>query len=451
MARRLALATALLAAVVAATADPASACSCALGDPRRALMRSDAAFVGALVEKRTRPSGPISSSADPATYVFRVFETVKGRLPRTVEVEAPESGASCGIETPVGLAVGLFLSRRGDTWTSSLCAQIAPAELRRAARPLPRPDGEGPAALLAGGSFGDVRLLALDRRGRTLHYGRGLGTTGALSVCPGRRRVVELVHDYPRVSVAVRSLPRLELVRELRIPARMLDDRAGTPTNVSCRSRDGHAALVFAGGEIASLLVRLHDGVFTVVHRGRAREAVFAGGVAWLVSGQHGTELLRLDLRTMRTSRVASLPAGTSMLTAAPGARRFAAVAWGAPTLGTQPVPRRVVVDARGRARVRTTPFARTSSVGSIVWLDARRVAFLPAGDGRERTRVYDVRLRLLAHFQGWSAQSPVLLGDAVLGLTWRGELVSARLPSGPARVVRRLPSPEVRALVALR
>ena len=44
-----------LAASLAISVEPASACTCALGDPRAALARADAAFIGILVSKRLPP------------------------------------------------------------------------------------------------------------------------------------------------------------------------------------------------------------------------------------------------------------------------------------------------------------------------------------------------------------------------------------------------------------
>jgi hypothetical protein len=39
--------------------------------------------------------------------------------------------------------------------------------------------------------------MALDRPARTLAYGYGTGLTTQLSICPGGRRVLELVGDRP--------------------------------------------------------------------------------------------------------------------------------------------------------------------------------------------------------------------------------------------------------------
>src|SRR5688500_10271202 len=81
----------LLAAVVfaiVATALPAKACSCALGDPRDALKASDGAFVGTLLSQTPDPDSPDQSSI----YTFTVQETFKGTLDETVEVHSASNG-----------------------------------------------------------------------------------------------------------------------------------------------------------------------------------------------------------------------------------------------------------------------------------------------------------------------------------------------------------------------
>ncbi len=163
---------------LAATVQPAHACSCAIVDPRSTLSEAEGAFVGTLVARRDEPSGE-------ATLVFRLVERVKGAMGSTVEVRSAGSGAVCGVEARIGQTIGLFLDRREGRWHGSLCWQVEPDAMRDAARPLPRPTGNGPAAFVVAGTFGKGRLMALDSRLRALAYGRGRGTAVALSACPG--------------------------------------------------------------------------------------------------------------------------------------------------------------------------------------------------------------------------------------------------------------------------
>ncbi len=153
-------------AVVAATATPAHACSCAMPDPRSLLAQTDGAFVGRLIERRDLGDGR-------AVFTFRVERRVKGAMGTTVDVESASNGAACGLETTIGARIGLFLERSAGRWTSSLCWQVSPDDLLAAAQPLPPPNGRGPTTLLVAGRFG-AREAA---RARSIADGRS--PTGA--------------------------------------------------------------------------------------------------------------------------------------------------------------------------------------------------------------------------------------------------------------------------------
>lgn len=126
-------------------ASTAAACSCAGPSPgeeksfyREALQRSDGAFVGKLLRKR-----PIGNAESPqsgggeAIYVYRVTRAFKAEqrlADRRVRVRSAADGAACGIEQRIGTRGGLFLYRSQGRWSSNLCSQVSPRDLRRAAR-----------------------------------------------------------------------------------------------------------------------------------------------------------------------------------------------------------------------------------------------------------------------------------------------------------------------------
>ena len=438
-----ALCLALLAAVLAARVEPASACSCALGDPRSALARADAAFVGVLVERREPPV--LRSSADTVTLVFRVEESVKGRLGERVEVETAASGASCGIEAGVGDRIGLFLERAGGRWRSNLCAQVAPRTLREAARPLPRADGTGPAALLVGGRFGPARMIALDPRGRTLAYGRGAGETLLLAACPGGQRAVEIVSGK-RVVLAIRELRRLRVVSEQRL-ALSLDGTA--PAGVWCRDRLARDVVVFATNlnrpEGSARLLRVRGSTRVTFWRGTALAGAVGGDRIYLAAGARGERLLSVGLNGDQRL-VARVPRSTGSLAPSPDGSRIAGIAYSAPLGPSSPQSRLVLVERR-TGRVRTAPLGSANVSGHLAWLDARRLAFFPNGEVTE-ARVYDRSLRVLTRIRSWRARDAAVRGSTAYGLGWMGELSRAALPRGPVRHVRMLPSPVVRAIV---
>jgi archaeosine-15-forming tRNA-guanine transglycosylase len=430
--------------------DRSLACSCALGDPRSTLASTDAAFIGTLVARTEPEPGPIRSSADPVTLTFRVEEVVKGGLGGTVDVETASSGASCGLEVEIGGRTGLFLLRREGKWTSNLCLQIAPRDLRAAARPLPRPNGAGPKAFLVGGRFGPMGTVALDRRGRTLAYGRGTDQVVFLSLCPQARRVVEVTQGE-RVRVVVRDLATMRVVRRPRLPVwRRLLLRSAC-----CRDAAGSDIVLFATDESRPVpegrLVRLRSGRARTVWRGAAIDAVVRPARAFVSAGRRGTRAVAVALPGGRARALAELPAGTGALVPSPDGKRLAAVAYSEPRGSSAPPSRVVLVDLSGsRPRVRTAALRSANVIGTMAWSSPERVVFLPWGGEVDRVRVYDTKLRSRGGFAGWDARSPVLRGGYAYGLRWGGRVVRARLPNGPVQVVRSLPGPVANALVAV-
>jgi hypothetical protein len=448
-ARGVVLAISVLAvlAALAGTVDPAHGCSCALGDPRTALRESDAAFVGTLLERR---EGPIRSSADVVTLVFRVERSVKGQLGSRIEVRTAASGASCGIEAHLGQRTGLFLTRIGSQWSSTLCRQIAPRTLLAAAAPLPRALG-GHAALVVTGRFGSARTLALDARGRTLAYGLGRGEGMLLSECPGSRRVAEVAADRGGVLLGVRRVRTFRLAWERRlspsshgVEALQCRDSRGTDIFAFLRRSDG-----FARG---ARLVRVRPSGETTLWRGSALSAGFSGAHAYISAGGDGSRLIRIDVRSGRAAPLGRVPPYSGSFVPSPNGQRLAGVAYSAPIGRDAPASRVVLVDLEPRFRVRSAPLSRPNVTGEVLWLASDRVVFLPDADGDvDDVRVYDSSLGLWRRWRGWRARGAVLLGQRAFGIGLQGELVAATAALGPARVVHILPSPAANALVALR
>ncbi len=378
---------------------------------------------------------------------------MKGVLGETVDVQSAVSGVSCGIEVPQGQPIGLLLYRRDGVWTSGLCLQLAPEQLREAARPLPAPDGSGPAAFLVGGRYDDARVLALDALGRTLAYGRGGGDSYFFSVCAGARRAAALGTDGDRLAMTVRELPSLRLVREVRLPL----SRAFSPGGILCRDPGAGEVVVFAttagsARSASSRLLRIRGSRVSVLHRGTGYACGFGRARAFVNSGTLGRNLVSVDLVGGKQRTLARVPAATGPLALRPDGKRLAGVAYAAP-IGSSPPPSRVVlVDLGGRRpTVRTAPLSRSNVTGKAVWLDTRRLAFIPSGGGdAEDARTYDASLRLLGRFGGWDAYDAAVSGGVAYGVTYEGALVSARLPLGPVERVRELPGPETYSIAAV-
>jgi hypothetical protein len=420
---------ALFAAALAATVEPGRACSCAPPDPRSALARADAAFVGTLIKRRQLDNR--------AVLVYTVEKSLKGPLGQTVEVVTARDGAGCGIEAPVGTRVGLTLDRRDGAWHGHLCAQFAPDDLLAAAA-LPAPNGRGPVALLVGGRFGPARTLALDAKGRTLAYGLGAGYVEEFSMCPGGRHLAEIVGLATGYIVAIREVGTLRLVRQQPLRSR----RVGDP--VHCVSASGEQLVVFLhsrdiGGR--AQLVRITPNGSMTIWRGRdAGYPSFRERIAYVqIDNRAGTTIVAVDLRTGAARKLGTVPVYSAyQLIPNPAGTRLA----GNSFVDYSGDPRLLVIDLERRpASVRTIP--DPAQFGDIRWLRDGRFAYFGGNYlGRDGPiLVYSSALRLSARVSGWKAgYPPALVGSTAYGLSFKGALQVAKLPSGPVRIVRRLP-----------
>ena len=253
----------------------AKACSCVNGDPRDMFNAADGAFVGTFLESHPVEPNPDNSAAD-TIYTFTLNEEYKGELGEPgdiVEVHAPLSGASCGIEAQPGRDYGLFLTLRDDgAWSSSLCSQVSPARMREGASPLPAPTSDGPVRLIAGGSFGDTQTMMLDARGRTVDYGPGQLDVTHVDPCSGGKRVVEIGMLYPDPArLIVRDLATGEAVRSVELPfGRRQRFRSMWIGGVHCMSENGRRAAVFETSqrepEAKSILLKITGRQKDVLH-----------------------------------------------------------------------------------------------------------------------------------------------------------------------------------------
>lgn len=416
--RALLLSLAVGLAVVVVTVEPARACSCAPPEPWSFLRQADGAFVGRLVSRREADEGR-------AVLRFSVERAVKGKIGTTVEVETANNGAACGIETPVGQRIGLFLEREGDGWFGYLCWQVAPEDLLAAAS-LPAPNGRGPIALFVGGSFGPARMMTLDARGRTLAYGLGDGTPRAFSVCPGGRRVAEVVDTGTGFTVAIRDLPTLRLVRQQPVGVVYAEEAA-------CVNASGEQLAVFLSDTAArGRLRRITRSSATTIWRGEAFYAAFWKHLSYVQTIDRETTLVAVDLRTGTAEKLGTVRAyGIYQLTPNRAGTRLASDSY---TEGVGD-PRLVVIDLeRCPIKVRTIPMP--IDFGDVHWLSDDRFAYVT----RDKVLVYTSRLRLSSRVSGWNARSSAALGSRLLGVGQFGRLMQVHLSSGQIRVIRRLP-----------
>ncbi len=455
----------LVLALVLLPVQSASACSCALGDPRDSFARADGAFVGTFLESHlAEPPDPDGgfSSADDTIYSFRLDEEYKGELGEpgdVVEVHSAFSGASCGLEVEQGERYGLFLEVRekDGAWRSSLCSQVSPKEMREAASPLPAPYGEGPLALLVGGSFGDAQVMGLDERGRTLGYGFGGSEVTRLDVCPGRERALEIGQTYPEPPhLFVRDLSTYRIVRELRLPyGRGQAYPRQDPAGLECRDRLGRRLVIFSTNyrepESKSLVLKIRGNVGTRLHEGTARAATFVSNRVYLQEGRWGRDLVRLSLRTGAVRPVVKLPGKYSgALSASPDGDRLAGIAY--PDYGnvdSKPTRFYTVDVSGGPAVVRIRALVTGDTFAFAAWMTRSRPVVFMSYPGP--SRVFDLRLKVVSRFGRWPARAPAMIGRKAYGTGYDGGLYRVRLPYGEVRKVRNLPSPVTYSVVSVR
>lgn len=414
-------------AALAVTVEPARACSCIQPDPWSILPKADGAFVGRLVSRREVDQGR-------AVLTFSVERAVKGKIGKTVEVVTASNGAACGIETPVGQRIGLFLLREGGSWHGHLCWQVSAEDLLAAAA-LPAPNGTGPAALYVGGRFGPARTMALDAKGRTLAYGLGSGPTDLLSPCPGGQRLAEMSGS----ELAIREAPSLRAVRTRRVqlPGKRI------PVALQCEDSAGSSAVVFAEWPLGdapfrSAIYRITSSRIRAVWQGTAHLSSLTPGTAYLNAGAAAKRLISVDLQTGRVTHLTRRPVSASVVPDATG-RRFAGVEY---LLLER--SRVVLLDLTSKPpTIRIAPLAAPEVLGEIHWLAHKQLVFLPL-DRRDTARVLDLQLNTRSRFR-WIAGDTTLVGSTVFGVNTNKTLVAAKVPFGSQRVVRHLPGrPEV-------
>jgi hypothetical protein len=357
-------------------ADLAAACSCADVDERDRLESGEKAIVGRVVAERA-----IDEDHGEFAYRVRVERSVGLRLSGEIDLRLEDFGA-CGSPV-VGRRQGIFIRRRSGGWSSDGCSIVNGSALERALRPYRRPTGPGRVALLAAGSFGNARLMALDARGRVLGYGFGEGETRAVSVCPGALRSAELVVGRRAVSVAVRDLRTLDLVRSATLPIRTRRLDIGRTIPLHCADAEGTTHVAVGDYIRRTRFDRMR--IFRVDAGGARRVATLEGSNAALGTGtayvgRFGEAILGVDLATGATRRVAAAR-GPDPLSLSPDGARLAF--YDSERL-------RVLDVATGEQRSRKIRYG-----GTIKWLDTERLLFRSSG----AALVYDTALRRLRRY----------------------------------------------------
>lgn len=424
----------------------AKACSCAPSDPRDVLHASDGAFIGTYVGRE--PSDPTDPYSD-HDYIFDTEDVIKGEIGEVVEVRAPENGASCGLEYPPGARAALFLKKEGDLWTSHLCSTVHPDVLTEAAGPFPEPDAEGPPRFLVGGSFGEVRVIALDRQGRTAGYGYGDGDALFMSRCPGGESGIELVGAFfanAPIAVDVRRFSDLDVTQTVPGPARW-DDEFIFPLGARCISSDGDTVAFVRGfgpnDGFTELVLFGDEGVSTIDERGIGSAAL---GMQEAYVGE-GRRIVAVDYDDGAAHTLRTLDRKVSHLALSPNGRYLAGIT-GATYQTTDPMARMFLVrTADGKILEERKIGASDPESGAIEWLSGRRLLY---SGGSTAALVMDRELQTVARVRNWFSTSADVIGCDLYG-AGHGALVTASACGRSAsELVRGFFSPITPALLKL-
>jgi hypothetical protein len=437
----------MVAVLVLLPIEAARACSCVgYGDMRDRLAEADGAIVGTFLESHDADADPTGSSGQDWIYTFQVDEEVKGTFDDMLEVHSPMNGISCGLEVQVGQQYGLFLYVREDgAWTSSLCAQTSPEEMRKAATPLPEPTSTRPVRFIVGGSFGKAQVVGLDGRGEIVAYGFGDRDVTQVDACPGGRRIVEVGQSLdapPRLFV--RRVRDFKILRQRDLPfgpeQRFPDQRV---TDVLCRTKDAGRIVVFSTdyGEPTAKgrLTEFTPGASRLIRKGSGRFSTFDGGRAYLASGRWGRDLISVGLDRGGMQALGTVPGywGGNMSVSPDGE-----------TLAGLSHPRYVTEDSKPH-KIYTlalnedgaTPRVRDLSTnpddyGDVEWAGNRQIVYVSFGS---TSHTFSRGLKRKGSLRLWG-RDPVVANGRVYCVEY-GKVRTAVLPDGPARRFRLMPS----------
>ena len=453
MNRRLAAALAGMLGILLLPMVPAKACSCASGDAREMLADADAAFIGDHVG--SRPGEPPSGSSDDDTiYTFDVAEEFKVDLPDPLDVHSAASGVSCGLEATPGKTYAYFLYLDdNDAWRSSLCLQVDPDELRKAAAPLPDPNGTNPIRFIAGGGYGEGRTVALDKRGRTLAYGYGKQDAGWIAACPGGQRSVEITYNFrDKVRLHVRRLNKFQEVRRLTLPFDAnSSSRRPAVWEVLCRDKWARSVLVFGttyNKHSRSRLIDVTPEGIETLHRGSAFGAHLTESNAYLKTGTNGRKLVRLTLSSGERHEIADLgPYLTAV--AVDDDERFITAVKDSYGDGASAKLYLIGIESGETLAARHIGRRQRGNSGETICLTEHRFLILPRGSDNSYGDIYNRRLERVGRFV-WHGYGGVVWNGAAYGIDFGGRLLRANLPNGPMETQRKLVSDGLRWLTVV-
>ena len=306
--------------------------------------------------------------------------------------------------------------------------------LLQAAQPLPAPDGVGSVRFVVGGNLGENRLMALDRKGRTLAYGLGDGYARDVDVCPGAIRALEAVTWGRRAQLVLRELPSLDVVRTITLA----ETRRPWIPHAECLSANGDRLLAVERHKAEYRVHQVTGTTDRVAWHGHVRDVAIQDGHAYVIDG---LELFEVHLRDGRLEPLAPIPAHVQEITISPDGSRIAGFLFGRFEDPGQTPSR--VVSIRVADGVTKTFALGAYAFGEVAWVNAGTIAYLPGGADDQHAWLLDAdSMRSVGGFDGWYAADSVVVGGTAFGVGW-GQLARAGLDDGDVRLVRAFEGPE--------
>ncbi|MGH1492969.1 MAG: hypothetical protein ACRBK7_26845 [Acidimicrobiales bacterium] len=426
---------------------PAAACSCAGADVFWFIENTEAGFIGTL--EGTREERFAGDDWASVANRFSVEAWIHGDLDDAeIDVWAPQGGGACGLELRVGQTAAIFLDRRGNKFTSSLCSTVDEGVVRAALAPEPLPGGQ--ARFAVPGVFPGGGMALLDESGLLIGYDARFDFEWSPQVlrCPEGRRALLVGADQALLV----DLDDLSIVKAVDLEG--LQQTVGVRA-VDCADPEGTSIQMLVEGNRASDLRRLEK----VGRPGRTIGQGATGGLL-IVAGEHivvqtyldpGERLEVIDLDgTQRT--VANLLRsgvdsyrGYSDIQARPGDGAVVAVLEIEYTDFAR--SRLWLLDPATGKELASRNFA--AEAWQLRWLDTDRVVLSVASGERGASEIIDAAtLETITTIDNFSAFDPVLFGDALFGTqsaeVWLGSF------DGSSEQVETLPSQQVGPMLLL-
>ena len=321
------------AALVVAVPGEARACSCAPRlTPEEEIAENEWVFVGRQVGRYEVTD--TDSSWGMVRLQIEVLAVFKGDVPHTVVLHTGRGDGDCGIDVAGYTEVGFTVTPNAEGEVGvGMCGGTMRADvLRLSFEPLPGRVGSGPPGFLVGTEIGPARVAILDTAGELLAYAEGDGRLAAAAVCPGAKKVVEVVehgdtHDLvggnrpPTLEIRDLATLAVEAVYPIDIAERNRQQLNGMGWVFDLQCHDPDARLMTyllpngvrdnAGNANLPGPAQVHlwrEGELTAVDAGEARAVAVdpAAGRFYTITGKKGKILETRDLtgRLIETQRL---------------------------------------------------------------------------------------------------------------------------------------------------